>query len=45
VKKADVEDNRADCHAVSADFAAKYEAWAVPLHTGLCERIAAMRAK
>ncbi len=45
VKKADVEDNRADCHAVSADFAAKYEAWAVPLHAGLCERIAALQTK
>jgi hypothetical protein len=43
IKRADVDDNDADCETVSAEFAAGYRSWATPLHAALCERIDALR--
>lgn len=40
IKKADVENNRLDAAAVSAQFEADYLAWAGPLHAALSERLA-----
>lgn len=43
VKKADVEDNRADAPNVSGAFAAEYMSWAGPLHEELSRIVAASR--
>lgn len=43
VKIADVKDNEADCDLVSAEFAADYRSWAVPLRSNLQALVSAPR--